>query len=176
VKARVVRLPFAPGEAARLRAGETVLLHGVVYAARDAAHARIVECLRRNRRPPFSLRGATIYYCGPSPALPGRIVGAAGPTTSSRMDRYASELYARGVAATVGKGDRGDEVCRAIVRRRACYLAATGGAGALLAECIRRLRVIAYPDLGPEAVYEMIVEGFPAIVAIDATGKNLFRR
>lgn len=156
-----------------LRAGDRVRLDGVLYTARDAAHRRIVEALERGEAPPFPLEGAAVYYVGPTPGRDGRPVGAAGPTTSYRMDAWTPALLARGVRAMIGKGDRAPDVVEAMQRCGAVYLAATGGAGALLARCIRSAEVIAWPDLGPEAVRRLEVEAFPAIVAIDSAGHSL---
>lgn len=157
-----------------LRAGQRVLLSGVMYTARDAAHRRMVEALSRGEALPFPPAGAAVYYAGPSPAKPGRVIGSAGPTTSGRMDLYAPALMERGVRVMVGKGSRSPEVAEAIRRYGAVYLAATGGAAALLARRIKAARVIAYPDLGPEAVHELVVEDFPAIVVNDAAGGDLY--
>lgn len=158
-----------------LRSGQGVLLSGVMYTARDAAHRRMVETLAAGGELPFPPDGAAIYYAGPSPARPGRVIGSAGPTTSGRMDAYAVELMARGVRVMVGKGSRSPEVREAICRYGAVYLAATGGAAALLARRIKSARVVAYPDLGPEAVHELVVEDFPAVVVNDAAGGDLYR-
>jgi fumarate hydratase subunit beta len=159
---------------AGLRSGQRVLLSGVMYTARDAAHKRMVEALDRGEALPFPAEGAAIYYAGPSPAKPGRVIGSAGPTTSGRMDLYAPRLMAEGVLVMVGKGSRSAEVRQAIRQHGAVYLAATGGAAALLAQRIKASRVIAYPDLGPEAVHELVVEDFPAIVVNDAAGGDLY--
>ncbi len=174
-----LRLPVA-GEAGleavrALRAGQRVLLSGVMYTARDAAHRRMVEALARGEALPFPPEGAALYYAGPSPARPGRVIGAAGPTTSGRMDAYAPALMEQGVRVMVGKGSRSPEVREAIRRHGAVYLAATGGAAALLARRIKAARVIAYPDLGPEAIHELVVEDFPAIVVNDPAGGDLYR-
>lgn len=157
-----------------LRAGDKVLLSGVIYTARDAAHRRMVEALARGEALPLPAVGAGIYYAGPSPAPPGRVIGSAGPTTSGRMDVYAPTLMAQGVKVMIGKGARTPEVKQAIQAHGAVYLAATGGAAALLARRIKAARVIAYPDLGPEAIFELAVEDFPAIVVNDAAGGDLY--
>jgi fumarate hydratase subunit beta len=151
-----------------------ITISGVIYTARDAAHYRIIQALDRGERLPFDLRGQTIYYMGPSPAPPGQVIGAAGPTTSSRMDRYTPNLLAAGVKAMIGKGSRSPEVREAIKKYRAVYLVATGGAGALLAQSIKQAEVIAYEDLGTEAIMRLTVENFPAIVANDIYGQDLF--
>lgn len=162
--------------AAQLRAGDRVLLSGTVYTARDAAHKRIFERLDAGEAPPFPLEGAVIYYAGPTPAQQGMAVGSCGPTTSGRMDPYAPRLLDLGLRAMVGKGDRDDTVVEAIVRNGGVYFAAVGGAGALIARCIRSSQVIAFDDLGCESVKRMEVEDLPLTVAIDCQGNNLYRR
>ncbi|MBE3574172.1 MAG: Fe-S-containing hydro-lyase [Firmicutes bacterium] len=170
----VVHTPLDPETARRLRAGQRVLLRGVVYAARDAAHKRMVEALEQGGSLPFPPEGAVIYYVGPTPAPPGRPIGAAGPTTSGRMDGYAPALLAQGVRGMIGKGYRSPAVKEALRQYGAVYLAATGGAGALLSRCIVQSEVIAYPDLGPEAVLRLEVLDFPAVVVNDAQGGDLY--
>lgn len=167
------------GEEARaalrqLRSGQRVLLSGVIYTARDAAHKRLIEALDRGEALPFPADGAAIYYAGPTPAKPGRVIGSAGPTTSGRMDGYTPRLTAAGVLVTVGKGSRSPEVREALRQYGGVYLAATGGAAALLARRITAARVIAYPDLGTEAVHELVVSDFPAIVVNDSAGGDLY--
>jgi len=159
-----------------LTVGTPVLISGVFYTARDAAHKRLVQALDKRERPPFPLRGQTIYYTGPSPARPGRIIGSAGPTTSTRMDIYTPRLLAAGIRAVIGKGNRSMEVREAMQKYKAVYFVATGGAGALLAQCIKKVEVIAYDDLGPEAIRLLTVENFPAIVANDIYGEDLFEQ
>ncbi len=166
-----VRLPLdAPLE---LPAGTEVRISGPVYAARDAAHRRIFEALDRGESPPFDLSGATIYYVGPTPGGPGRPVGSAGPTTSSRMDGYTPRLLALGLRATIGKGGRSPEVIEAIRRHRAVYFLAVGGAGALLGRCVVHEEIVAYADLGPEAVRRLTLRDFPAWVAVDSWGRTM---
>jgi fumarate hydratase subunit beta len=160
----------------KLTAGTRVTISGVIYTARDAAHHRIIQALERGEKPPFDLAGQTIYYVGPAPAPPGRVIGAAGPTTSSRMDKYTPRLLAAGVKAMIGKGSRSAEVREAIKKHRAVYLAATGGTGALLAKAIKRVEVIAYEELGTEAILRLTVEDFPTIVASDIYGEDLFEQ
>jgi fumarate hydratase subunit beta len=160
---------------AGLQVGDRVYLSGTLYTARDAAHKRIVEALERGDPPPFDLRGQVIYYVGPTPATPGRVIGSAGPTTSIRMDAYTPRLLERGLKATIGKGYRTEPVVEAMRRYKAVYLIAVGGAGALLAKRIRSARVIAYEDLGTEAVRELEVEDFPTVVANDIHGGDIFR-
>jgi len=158
----------------RLTAGTQVLISGVIYTARDAAHRRLVKALDAGEKLPVDLQGQTIYYTGPSPARPGRIIGAAGPTTSARMDTLAPRLLAAGVKAMIGKGNRSLAVREAIQKYKAVYFVAIGGAGALLSKCIRQTEIVAYEDLGPEAMRRLVVEDFPAIVADDIYGIDLF--
>ena len=171
---RTISPPLSEEEARSLEAGTRVLITGTVYTARDAAHRRLVELLERGGEPPFGLAGQIIYYVGPTPASPGRATGSAGPTTSSRVDRFTPALLARGVRAVIGKGDRSPEVAAALGEFGAVYLAAVGGAGALLAEKIRSSEVVAWPELGTEAVHRFEVVDFPAIVVMDAHGGNLY--
>ncbi|HAA89905.1 MAG TPA: Fe-S-containing hydro-lyase [Peptococcaceae bacterium] len=167
-------VPFSRDVAQSLKAGQKVLLSGVVYGARDQAHRRFAEALERGEGLPLDLSGQVIYYVGPTPAPPGRVCGAAGPTTSGRMDVYTPLLLSCGVRALIGKGNRSPEVVAALKEFGAVYLAAPGGAGALLSRCIKEMEVVAYPELGPEAVYRIVVDNFPVIVAIDAEGNNLY--
>ncbi len=160
----------------KLTVGTRVLISGVLYTARDAAHQRLVEALDRGDRLPFSLSGQTLYYMGPSPARPGQVIGSAGPTTSGRMDRYTLPLLDAGLKAMVGKGNRSPEVREAIKKYKAVYLATIGGAGALLAKAIKKAEVIAYEDLGAEAILRLEVEDLPAIVANDIYGQDLFEQ
>jgi fumarate hydratase subunit beta len=160
----------------KLTAGTRVTISGVIYTARDAAHHKIIQALDRGEELPFDLKGQTLYYIGPSPAPPGQVIGSAGPTTSRRMDRYTPQLLAAGVKAMIGKGSRSPEVGETIKKYKAVYLVATGGAGALLAKTIKRVEVIAYEELGTEAILKLTVEDFPAIVANDIYGKDLFER
>ena len=172
-----LQLPLNKDEVASLQAGETVLLSGELYVARDAAHKRMKETALAAGQPlPFEINGATIYYMGPSPARPGRVIGSAGPTTAGRMDAYAPELLDLGLAGMIGKGRRSQEVKDAIVRNGAVYFAAVGGAGALLSKCILSSEVIAYEDLGAEAVRKLEVKDFPVIVAIDNTGNDVYEQ
>ena len=170
-----IRAPFDEATARSLRAGDRVLITGTIIAARDAAHKRLVEALDRGEELPVDLDGAVIYYVGPSPARPGRAIGAAGPTTAGRMDAYTPTLLARGLRGMIGKGYRKPEVVEAMKRHGVPYLAAVGGAGALISQRIKKYTVLAYPDLGPEAVATLEVEDFPAIVVIDSTGDNFFQ-
>lgn len=158
-----------------LRAGDRVLLSGVIYTARDAAHKRFFELLDRGEPLPIPLRDAVIYYAGPTPGQQGMAVGACGPTTSGRMDAFAPRLLDLGLAAMIGKGERSPAVVEAIVRNRSAYFAAVGGAGALIAKCIRSAEVVAFEELGCESVKKMVVEDLPLTVAIDARGNDLYR-
>lgn len=169
-----LRAPLDDATVEKLRSGDIVFLSGRVYTARDAAHKRLVEALDRGEAPPFDLHGALIYYVGPSPAPPGFPIGAAGPTTSYRMDAYAPRLYALGLKASIGKGRRNEAVKVALARYKGVYLGATGGAGALLARRITEARVIAYEDLGPEAIRELTVRDFPTLVINDCHGGELY--
>ena len=158
-----------------LEAGDRVLLSGVIYTARDAAHKRLFQLLDEGKELPFPLQGAVIYYAGPTPGQQGMAVGACGPTTAGRMDGFAPRLLDLGLTAMIGKGERSPEVVEAIRRNGACYFAAVGGAGALIAKCIRSAEVIAFDDLGCESVKRMTVEDFPLTAAIDCRGNDLFR-
>jgi len=166
--------PLSDEDVCKLAIGDVVLLTGTIYTARDAAHKRLVESLDKGETLPFDLKGALIYYVGPSPAPPGRPIGAAGPTTSYRMDSYAPRLHSLGLKATIGKGKRSDEVKAALTAHKAVYFGATGGAGALLSQCIKAAKVIAYEDLGPEAIRELTVADFPLLVINDTKGGELY--
>lgn len=161
--------------ASTLKAGERILLSGVVYTSRDAAHKRIDELLNQGAELPYDLKGASIYYAGPTPTPPGMAIGSCGPTTSSRMDKFSPRFLDLGLKCMIGKGKRSSEVIEAIKRNGAVYLCAIGGAGALAAKCIRSCRVIAFEDLGCESVKELVFEDFPLIVAIDSTGESIVR-
>lgn len=174
VRPKRLSTPWSDTVIDSLHAGDLVLINGVIYGARDAAHKRLVEALERGEALPVDLRGQIIYYVGPTPARPGRVIGSAGPTTSTRMDAYTPTLLAQGLKGMIGKGYRSPAVREALQQHRAVYLAATGGAGALLARCIRRAEVVAYADLGPEALFRFEVEEFPAIVVNDASGGDLY--
>lgn len=157
-----------------LKAGDYVYITGTVYVARDAAHKRMIEALGRQEELPIDIKDAAIYYMGPSPAREGRPIGSAGPTTASRMDKYAPVLLDLGEKAMIGKGKRTREVIDAIIRNQAVYFAAVGGAGALLSKCITKSEIVCYEDLGAEAIRKIEVENFPAIVVIDSEGNNLY--
>ena len=163
-------------KAPSLHAGDRVLLSGTVYTARDAAHKRMTALLDEGKELPMSLQGACIYYAGPTPAEPGAVIGSCGPTTSGRMDRFAPRFLDLGLAAMIGKGQRSAQVVKAIVRNKAVYLCAVGGAGALAAQSVRSCEEIAFHDLGCESVKRLTVQDFPLIVAIDSAGNNLFER
>lgn len=168
--------PITKEKLADLKAGDRVLLTGTVYTARDQAHKRMTEAVKEGRKLPFDIAGSIIYYVGPSPAPPGRPIGSAGPTTSYRMDPYAPMLLDLGQAAMIGKGPRNEDVKAAIVRNGAVYFAAIGGAAALISKSVKSAEVIAFDDLGAEAVRRLEVEDMPLIVAIDSTGKDLYER
>ena len=169
-----IHTPLTKEAAAKLKAGDVVAITGVIYTARDAAHKRMVEEYEKTGKFPFDIQDQIIYYAGPAPAKPGEVIGSAGPTTSGRMDAYAPKLIRLGLRGMIGKGKRGDEVIRAMEEETAIYFGATGGAGALIASHIKKARPIAYEDLGAEAIYELTVEEFPAIVIIDSGGRNLY--
>ncbi|MDY6911033.1 MAG: Fe-S-containing hydro-lyase [Chloroflexota bacterium] len=158
----------------KLKAGDQVLISGVIFVARDSAHKRIVEALDKGEKPPFEIEGQTIYYMGPSPAKPGEVIGAAGPTTSGRMDAYAPRLMGEGLKGMIGKGLRTQEVKDAIKEYKAVYFAAIGGAGALISKSIKKAEVVAYDDLGAEALRRLEVEDFPATVVNDIHGGDLY--
>ena len=160
----------------KLKAGTWVLISGVIYTARDMAHHRLIQALDSGEKLPFDINGQTLYYMGPSPAKPGQIIGSAGPTTSSRMDGYTPRLIAAGLRAMVGKGNRSPEVKEVMRKYKAIYFATIGGAGALLHKSIKQVEVVAYKELGAEAILRLEVKDFPAIVAIDIYGGDLFEQ
>ena len=171
---RHITAPITKETAKTLHAGDYVYITGTIYTARDAAHKRMQETLQRGEALPLEMKENVIYYMGPSPAREGRPIGSAGPTTASRMDKYAPELLDLGLGAMIGKGKRSQEVKDAIVRNGSVYFAAVGGAGALLSKCILSSEVIAYDDLGTEAIRKLQVKDFPVIVVIDSEGNNLY--
>lgn len=170
----IINAPFTEGEISNLKAGDYVYITGTIYTARDAAHKRMYEALEKGEKLPITLENNVIYYMGPSPAREGRPIGSAGPTTASRMDKYTPRMLDLGLKGMIGKGKRSEEVRSAIIRKKAVYFAAVGGAGALLSKCIRKSEVIAYDDLGTEAIRKLEVADFPAIVVIDSKGNNLY--
>jgi fumarate hydratase subunit beta len=172
---KMIQIPFASQEEIlALHAGDEVLLSGTLYTARDAAHKRMSELLAKGEPLPFPLVNQTIYYLGPSPARPRQVIGSAGPTTATRMDRYTPQLLDLGLKGMIGKGRRSEDVVNAMIRNGAVYFAAIGGAGALLSKAITQSEVIAWEDLGTEAVRKLTIKNFPAIVVIDAAGKSLY--
>ena len=172
--AKRITLPLTKEALKTLRAGDSCLLTGTIYTARDAAHKRLCEAVNRGEQLPFDIRNAMIYFVGPSPAAPGQIIGSAGPTTSCRMDAYSPTLIALGQTGMIGKGTRSREVVEAMVQHGTVYFGAIGGCGALLAKCIQKCEVVAYEDLGPEAVHRLEVEDFPVTVVIDSLGNDLY--
>ena len=171
-----IETPITREKAKSLKAGDSVLLSGTIYTARDAAHKRLVEAINKGESLPVELTDITIYYAGPSPTKPGDVIGSCGPTTSCRMDAYVPTLISLGQTAMIGKGERSEDVISAMKKHGAVYLAAIGGAGALIAKSITSAEVIAYDDLGAEAIRKLTVKDFPAIVVIDSDGNNLYNR
>lgn len=171
---KYVKVPLSETDARSLRAGDYVYLTGILYTARDAAHKRMYEALEKGERLPVDMQGNVIYYMGPSPAREGRPIGSAGPTTASRMDKYAPVLLDMGLKGMVGKGKRTNAVRDAIIRNGAVYFAAVGGAGALLSKSIIESEVVAYDDLGTEAIRRLRIDNFPVIVVMDAEGNDLY--
>lgn len=169
-----LKVPFTDTDIADLKTGEQVFLSGTIYTGRDAAHKRMVEALEKGEPLPIDIMGQVIYYVGPTPAKPGHVIGSAGPTTSSRMDAYTPRLLEAGLKGMIGKGKRSPDVVEAIKKHKAVYFAAAGGAGALLSKKIKRADVMAYEDLGPEAVYRLEVENFPVVVVNDIYGNDLY--
>jgi len=170
-----IHLPLTKDARIKLRAGDELLLCGKIYAARDAAHKRFDNALNKKQPLPIDLNNNLIYYCGPTPAGPSGKIGSCGPTTSKRMDGFTSRLLKMGLAGTIGKGRRSQDVIEAIKKYKAIYLVTVGGAGAYLSKRIQGAKIITYSDLGPEAVYEFYVEDFPVTVAIDSTGRSIFK-
>ena len=171
---KYITTPITEDVTVDLKSGDYVYITGTIYVARDAAHKRMIEALDRGEELPINIKDATIYYMGPSPAREGRPIGSAGPTTASRMDKYAPTLLDLGEKAMIGKGKRTKEVIDAIIRNKAVYFAAVGGAGALLSKCIEKSEIVCYEDLGAEAIRKLEVKDFPAIVVIDREGNNLY--
>lgn len=169
-----INTPISQEEADSLTAGDYIFLSGTIYVARDAAHKRMTEALDRGEELPIPIKDSIIYYMGPSPAREGRPIGSAGPTTASRMDKYAPRLMDLGQRAMIGKGKRTKEVRDAVVRNHGLYFAAVGGAGALISKCIKKSEIVCYEDLGAEAIRKLEVEDFPMVVVIDSKGNNLY--
>jgi len=171
-----IKTPLDEKTIKKLKAGDQVFITGVIYTARDAAHKRLVETLDKGEKMPFDLTGQTVYYMGPSPAKPGQVIGSAGPTTSGRMDSYAPRLMASGLKGMIGKGNRSQAVKDALKKYKAVYFAAIGGAGALISKSIKKAEVIAYEDLGAEAIRRLEVENFPVTVINDIHGGDLYEQ
>ncbi|MBM7582506.1 fumarate hydratase subunit beta [Caldicoprobacter guelmensis] len=171
---KIFHAPVIQEELDTLKIGDMVYLQGSIFTARDAAHKRMYQLIKEGKPLPIELKDQVIYYAGPCPARPGLMIGSCGPTTSSRMDAYTPLLLEHGLKAMIGKGPRSAQVIEAMVKYGAVYLAAVGGAGALIASCIKKVEIVAFEDLGPEAIYRMEVENMPLLVAIDAQGNNLY--
>lgn len=169
-----VKAPLSREDARKLKSGDSCLLSGVIYTARDAAHKRLCECIAQGKELPLDLENSIIYFVGPTPAMPGEVIGSAGPTTSYRMDDYSPQLIALGQTGMIGKGKRSEGVVEAMKEYGAVYFGAIGGCGALLSRCIKKSEVIAYDDLGAEAIRRLEVEDFPVVVVIDSEGNNLY--
>lgn len=174
-RAMTLTTPLPPEQVLCLHSHDRVLLNGVLYTARDAAHLRLVQLIEAGKPLPLDLVGQVIYFTGPTPPPPGRAAGSAGPTTSSRMDAFSPLLYERGLAGTIGKGYRGRAVRRSLLQHGAVHFTALGGAGALLSQCIKEMSVVAYEDLETEAIHRLVVEDFPVTVAYDAHGNSVYR-
>ncbi len=173
---RKVTSPINPPDLEQLSAGDSLLLSGVIYTARDAAHKRLIETINAGEELPFDIKGQTIYYVGPSPSKPGAIIGSAGPTTSGRMDAFTPILLRQGLVAMIGKGRRNDSVVGSIKEYHAVYLAAIGGAAAAIAKSVKSVEIIAYEDLGTEAIRKLVVENMPLTVAIDSNGNDFYEQ
>jgi len=169
-----IKTPISDDSIRSLRTGDSVLLSGEIYTGRDAAHKRMMELLDDGKTLPFDVKGQVIYYTGPCPAKPGRVIGSVGPTTSGRMDTYAPRMIKEGLRIMVGKGSRSETVIEAMSNFTGLYLAAIGGAGALMALCVEHAEIVAFEDLGPEAVYKLTVRDMPLVVAIDCEGNNIY--
>lgn len=169
-----LKMPLSDVDVEKLKSGDKVLLNGVIYTGRDAAHKRLLDLIKEGKPLPIDIKGQVIYYVGPAPAKPGQVIGSAGPTTSGRMDAYSPKLMEMGLKGMIGKGMRKKEVVEAMKKYKAVYFAATGGAGALLAKAIKKAEVVAYEDLGPEAINRLEVEDFPVTVVNDTNGNDLY--
>lgn len=172
--AKSIKVPLSREEAKQLKSGDSCLLSGVIYTARDAAHKRLCELVEQGKELPFDVKDSVIYFVGPTPAKPGEVIGSAGPTTSYRMDAYSPTLIKQGQTGMIGKGKRNNDVINAMKEHGAVYFGAIGGCGALLSQCIKKSEVIAYDDLGAEAIRRLEVENFPVVVVIDSKGNNLY--
>lgn len=171
-----ISIPLTDEVVEGLRIGDSVLISGIIYTGRDSAHKRLVEALDRGEKLPVDFNGQIIYYAGPAPAKPGKPIGSVGPTTSYRMDPFAPRLMEEGLKGMIGKGNRSEEVITAIQKHKAVYFGAIGGAGALMAQSVRKAEIVAYEDLGPEAIRRLEVENFPAVVVNDCYGGDLFKK
>ena len=171
-----IKTPLNKSDIGKLKTREDVFLTGTIYTARDQAHKRMAEDIKKNKKLPFDLKNAVIYYCGPTKTPPGKIIGSCGPTTSRRMDELSPVLLGRGLLAMIGKGSRSKDVADAIRKNKAVYFLALAGCGALLSRYVKSSKVVAYPELGPEAVFMLEVADFPLIVGIDANGKGVYKR
>ncbi len=171
-----IKTPLTKEAVSSLKAGDRVLISGTIYTARDAAHKRMISVLENGEKLPIDIQNQIIYYAGPSPKKPGEVIGSCGPTTSGRMDAYAPTLIALGQTGMIGKGERNSDVVSAMKEHKAVYFGAIGGAGALISECIKECEVVAYPDLGAEAIHRLRVEDFPVFVVIDSLGNSLYER
>ncbi|MFH2138324.1 MAG: FumA C-terminus/TtdB family hydratase beta subunit [Candidatus Omnitrophota bacterium] len=171
-----IKTPLNKKNISELKCGDEVLLDGIIYTARDQAHKRIAEILKRKQKLPFDLKKQLIYYCGPNPAAPGKVIGACGPTTSSRMDAFTPLLLTKGIAGMIGKGERDLPVIRAIKKNKGVYFITYAGCGALLSRCVKSKRLVCFGELQAEAVYALEVKDFPLIVAIDSKGRNIYDR
>ena len=169
---RKIHLPLIREDITKLKAGDEVLLSGIIYTARDQAHKRLCEYVKQGKKLPIALKGNIIYYCGPTPARKNMPIGACGPTTSKRMDEFTPLLLSKGIIATIGKGSRSKQVVDALKKNKAVYFVAPAGAGAYLSQRVKKAKLIAFNDLGPEAIYELEISDFPVIVAIDSNGKS----
>jgi len=169
-----ITTPLTKDAVKNLKAGDSCLISGVIYTARDAAHKRLCELVEQGKPLPMDIKDSIIYFVGPTPAQPGQAIGSAGPTTSDRMDAYSPILIAQGQTGMIGKGKRGPEVIDAMKKHGAVYFGAIGGCGALLSRCIKQAEIVAYEDLGAEAIRRLVVEDFPAVVIIDSQGNNLY--
>lgn len=171
---KYINTPLTKEKVKNLQVGDYVYITGIIYSARDAAHQRMFDAMKEGKEPPFQLKDSIIYYLGPTPSREGQVIGSAGPTTSSRMDKFTPLLLEHGLTGMIGKGKRSKEVVESMMKNKAVYFAAVGGAGALLSKRITSSKVIAYDDLGTEAIRELYVENFPVIVVVDSDGNNLY--